>query len=177
MNRDKKVTLESMPNYDVVMYTMARHPPKFKGSTRAGIIFGTVPACLAAWLLQPPSLYTYAIALFCYPAAYILSGYIRIWRAKKSYTMDGLENSRGDYIGPVEMRGFLDEHSIEPELEDDESPSCTIGWSKKEGKYYGWSNGSQRGFEIGDLTFAGDSRIKWISCARSSAVCFARSVS
>ena len=179
MNDDiiKNVTLEKTENYNVVDYHMPLVPPKFRGNTAAGIVFGTVPGCLAIWMLQPPFGYVFLIGITCYPLAYILSGYIRIWRAKKSYTMAGLENSRGDYIGPVDLRGFLDKHSIDPEMEDEKSSSCTIGWSEKEGKYYGWSHRGQRGFAIGDLTFAGDSEIQSIEGARSSAVCFARRVS
>lgn len=178
MNEDiiKNVTLEETERYNVVEYYMPLVLPKFKGSTRAGIMLGTVPGCVAIGLLHPPVWVFLPIALFCYPAAYILSGYIRIWRAKKNYTMIGLENNHGDYIGGIELRGFLDSHSIAPEIGSDDATACTIGWSVKEQKYYGWSHRANRGFAIGDQSFYGDT-IHSEEAARTSAVGFARSVS
>jgi len=64
-------------------------------------------------------------------------------------------NAHGQYIGPesvaialVEQFGIVPEYA---EPKDDEQ--CTIGFNKKDQRWYGWGMGSIAGFGIGDMLF------------------------
>ncbi len=64
--------------------------------------------------------------------------------------MTWAENLNGDYIGPVPDAEFLcKERGILPEIYDDNTV-CSIGFSEKEQKWYGWSHRAIYGFGIGD---------------------------
>ena len=184
MNDDiiKNVTLEKLEHYKVVEYEVPLVLPKFRGSTPAAFLLGTLPAALIIKFTQPSLGYVLAIGFLSYPLVYLISALVRRWRAEKSFKMVGLENNLGVYIGGVELRGFLDEHGIDPEAsnyydDDDDATACTIGWSETEQAYYGWSHRAQRGFAIGDRSLDGETEIQSREDARSSAVAFAGSVS
>ena len=59
--------------------------------------------------------------------------------------------SRGEYVGDKNEAYFLyAERGIIPELRTQESRVCSIGFCKREQKWYGWSHRSMHGFGIGD---------------------------
>ena len=63
-------------------------------------------------------------------------------------------NKAGEYAGPAEdVRKFFDEHAIAPEMRTEDANVCTVGWSEKERKYYGWSHRAAFGFAIGDKIY------------------------
>ena len=67
------------------------------------------------------------------------------------YTKDGV------YIGGVsDIEYLLKDRWIEPELSENRDCVCSIGKSKKDGKWYGWSHRAIFGFEIGDEVKEGD---------------------
>jgi len=57
----------------------------------------------------------------------------------------------GDYIGDAERaRVLCDEHGIAPERRTLDSSICSIGFSEKEQRWYGWSHRAIYGFGVGD---------------------------
>lgn len=65
-------------------------------------------------------------------------------------------NKAGDYCcsGPYEeMAKTFIEHGIAPELIDDNSSVCSIGWSEVDQAYFGWSHRAIQMFKIGDKVF------------------------
>ena len=68
-----------------------------------------------------------------------------------AYTPDGL------YIGPTNFaKKLVADLGIKPELANETDRVCTIGFSEKFQKWYGWSNLAVHGFGIGDKVEAGD---------------------
>lgn len=66
-------------------------------------------------------------------------------------------NLNDDYIGNskwayrcCKLRG------IKPELQTKDNNTCSIGFCKKENKWYGWSHRAIYGFKIGDIVKKGD---------------------
>jgi len=58
----------------------------------------------------------------------------------------------GDYIGDGEWSRLLcDQHGIAPQKRCLESSVCSIGFSEKEQRWYGWSHRAVCGFGIGDV--------------------------
>jgi len=51
---------------------------------------------------------------------------------------------------------FLDKHGIVPEKADPSHSVCSIGYSEKEKKWYGWSHRAVNGFKVGDKVKEGD---------------------
>lgn len=74
--------------------------------------------------------------------------------------IDCLVNDNGDYVCHPEYDAahaeILEEHEINPELRTPTSSVCTIGFSEKEQKWYGWSHRAFAGFAVGDATQEGD---------------------
>lgn len=63
----------------------------------------------------------------------------------------------GHYIGNQENAYFLcHEMGIRPQVWKDENNVCSIGFCKKENKWYGWSHRAIFGFTIGDEVKEGD---------------------
>jgi len=63
----------------------------------------------------------------------------------------------GDYIGSVKTAKFLCEKlGIHPELAKPSDCVCSIGFSRKDGKWYGWSHRAIYGFKVGDKVKKGD---------------------
>lgn len=60
-----------------------------------------------------------------------------------------------DQLGPA-YRNFFDEHGIVPEKIKPEYSVCSIGFSEKEQKWYGWSHRAIYGFGVGSQVKKGD---------------------
>ena len=97
----------------------------------------------------------------------------------------------GDYIGDSETAYFLCvKKGIYPQKIDSEHNTCSIGFSRKDGKWYGWSHRAIYGFKIGSKCKIGDSHYtpidqggkgEWVARtvegAKQMAIDFAQSVS
>ena len=63
-------------------------------------------------------------------------------------------NKSGDYIGePRDAVRLCDEMGIDPELRDPNHSVCSIGFSAKYKRWYGWSHRSMAGFAVGDKAY------------------------
>lgn len=63
----------------------------------------------------------------------------------------------GDYIGDLELAHKLCyELGIVPEKADPAHSICTIGYSERQGKWFGWSHRAMCGFGVGDTVKEGD---------------------
>lgn len=60
------------------------------------------------------------------------------------------------YIGNVKLAVQLTELGIAPKKISSTDQVCSIGFSSKENKWYGWSHRAIYGFKIGDVVKAGD---------------------
>lgn len=66
-------------------------------------------------------------------------------------------NLSGAYIGDMKNAYYLCvKRGIYPELRTPESNVCTIGFSSKDGKWYGWSHRAIYGFKIGSTCEKGN---------------------
>ena len=77
----------------------------------------------------------------------------------KSHTikMVSAYNVSGIYIGSIETaKALCDEKGIYPETRRPEHEICSIGFSRKDGKWYGWSHRAIYGFKVGDKVEKGD---------------------
>lgn len=78
-------------------------------------------------------------------------------------TMTSAVNRSGDYVGCPEIEPgyfrFWVDHGIVPEKAQPEHNCCSIGFSEKEQKWYGWSHRAIHGFGIGDKTHKGDAGV------------------
>jgi len=84
----------------------------------------------------------------------------------------------GDYAGDAsDMRKFFDKHGIAPELREEDANVCTIGWSEKKQKWFGWSHRATSSYGIGDKSFDGRHEIQTLEQAKVSASAFAEDVS
>lgn len=100
------------------------------------------------------------------------------YEADATTVMTSIFNKQGDYAGAAEdMREIFDKHAIAPELKDEDSGVCCIGWSEREQRYYGWSHRAVHGYAKGDASFDGSHFIEDRSDARRSACAFAEDVS
>lgn len=72
-------------------------------------------------------------------------------KMKSAYTPDGL------YIGnTIRAHRLIVKRGIKPQLSDPGNNVCSIGFSEKEQKWYGWSHRAIYGFGIGDVAKEGD---------------------
>ena len=63
----------------------------------------------------------------------------------------------GDLIGDPKLAKFIcDKMGIKPEKADSSHKVCSIGFSEKEKKWYGWSHRAIHGFKIGDVVDSKD---------------------
>lgn len=74
----------------------------------------------------------------------------------QSSVMIMARNKAGDWIGEKDRAEFLAKHGIAAELADEDHDVCSIGWSEREQKYFGWSHRAIVGFGIGDMIFEED---------------------
>lgn len=66
-------------------------------------------------------------------------------------------NPRGEYIGsPIDAFRLVVKRGIQPEKAKPEDCVCCIGFSIKDGKWYGWSHRAIYGFKIGSTCKKGD---------------------
>jgi hypothetical protein len=81
-----------------------------------------------------------------------------IWsmEGNPSVEMDAVYNAHGIYVGDKETADHLASLGILPEGQDEKSTVCTIGFSTKDQKWYGWSHRAIYGFGIGAIAKAGD---------------------
>ena len=64
---------------------------------------------------------------------------------------------RGDYIGDSKTaRRLVVQRGIQPEKTSDDHCVCSIGFSVKDGKWYGWSHRALYGFKVGSKCKNGD---------------------
>jgi len=61
-----------------------------------------------------------------------------------------------EYINLLEEMEFIKKHGIKAEKADPSHNVCSIGYSEKEKKWYGWSHRAYHGFGIGDEVKNGD---------------------
>lgn len=81
-----------------------------------------------------------------------------IWsmEGNPSVEMDAVYNAHGIYVGDKETADFLAERGILPEPRTSHSSVCSIGFSHKDQKWYGWSHRAVHGFSVGDIAREGD---------------------
>lgn len=66
-------------------------------------------------------------------------------------------NKAGQYIGDYKTARYLCETlGIAPEVSKTGHSVCSIGFSEKDGKWYGWSHRAHFGFKAGDTVKPGD---------------------
>ncbi len=93
----------------------------------------------------------------------------------------------GDYIGePRDARRLCRDRGIAPEKISSGHCACSIGFSRKNGKWYGWSHRAIAGFKVGDKVTKNNAAYKpkkgvWtaknIDDAKQMAIDFAEGVS
>ena len=71
-------------------------------------------------------------------------------------TLRSCYTPNGDYIGDPKIARMLSKWGIKPEKSDKKDNTCSIGFSEKDGKWYGWSHRAICGFKIGDKVKRGD---------------------
>jgi hypothetical protein len=72
---------------------------------------------------------------------------------------------RGEYIGdPKIARRLCVKRGIQPELRTPNSRVCSVGFSVKDGKWYGWSHRAIFGFKIGSKCAPGHCHYKPLCC-------------
>lgn len=92
-------------------------------------------------------------------------------------------NLKGDWIGSFDTANYLcNTKGIAPEKRHSFHVVCTIGYSKSQNKWYGWSHRAICGFTIGDKLYteglkkADMKTIKNMDEAKQAAINFADSV-
>jgi len=100
--------------------------------------------------------------------------------------MDAVYNANGDYVGDVKCAEELEKRGISPEKRTPTSNVCSIGFSEREQKWFGWSHRAIYGFKVGDVVKEGDCaadslpagfEAKTMDDAKEMAKAFAASVS
>jgi hypothetical protein len=81
-----------------------------------------------------------------------------IWsmEGNPSVEIDAVYNAHGVYVGDKETADFLAEKGILPEPKRATSNVCSIGFSHKDQKWYGWSHRALCGFGVGAIAKEGD---------------------
>jgi hypothetical protein len=75
----------------------------------------------------------------------------------KNFKMTSAYTPEGNYIGDSKAAWRLCvKRGIKPELAKSTDKVCSIGYSTKDGKWYGWSHRAIYGFKIGDKVKKGD---------------------
>lgn len=114
-----------------------------------------------------------------------------VWRFGKDesseVTMVVAYNPEGKYIGEPHVAKYLcDKMGIAPTVRDPSLSVCTIGFSEKLQKWFGWSHRAIFGFQPGDVVKEGDATCDYLPIgfkaktwldARRMADAFAQSVS
>lgn len=107
----------------------------------------------------------------------------------ETYNKDGFEskhlvsNIDGSRAGLVLKKSktndakIFDKYGIMPQGAHPNAEYCSIGFSEKEQKWYGWSHRAMFGFGIGDTMYNSKKIIRNLKQAKESAIKFADSVS
>ena len=107
------------------------------------------------------------------------------WTGSPELEMESVYNHHGDYIGGKDEAEHLIKKGIVPEIASPENSVCSIGYSPKEGKWYGWSHRAMNGFGIGDnaetcapdISTKSKEKLQTLAEAKQAAIDFADSVS
>lgn len=100
--------------------------------------------------------------------------------------VDAVYTANGDYVGDVESAEELEKRGIAPEKRTPQSSVCSIGFSARDQKWFGWSHRAIYGFKVGDVVKEGDCaadglpvgfEAKTLDDAKEMAKAFAASVS
>lgn len=102
-----------------------------------------------------------------------------------SVVSEAVYNHQGAFVGASKMSDMLKEKGIKPEKAKPDHSVCSIGFSEKDKKFYGWSHRAIKGFGIGDYAETctpydskkSDKKIKTLEEAKQAAIDFAESVS
>ena len=106
------------------------------------------------------------------------------WDNTPAVEVESVYNKNGQYIGDDKTAKLLIEKGIIPETANEKDTVCSIGYSTKDGKWYGWSHRAMDGFGIGDKartlspykTTTSKDKITTLSEAKQAAIDFADSV-
>jgi len=126
-----------------------------------------------------------------YRSGYILRDEVWKFNGEETLMERVAYNPSGDYIGDSKEAYFLcSRKGISPEKSDPGHCVCSIGYSTKDKKWYGWSHRAICGFKIGDMLYeegacgedvpyrkCGKKPIETLQEAKQAAINFARSVS
>jgi hypothetical protein len=127
-----------------------------------------------------------------YKSGYILRDEVWSLEGSNDTLMERMAyNPSGDYIGDSKTAYFLcSTKGIRPEKSCPDHSSCSIGYSTKDKRWYGWSHRAICGFKVGDMLFeegacsddvpfrkCGKKPIETLQEARQAAINFAKSVS
>ncbi|HPO57048.1 MAG: hypothetical protein GX465_17325 [Acidobacteria bacterium] len=75
----------------------------------------------------------------------------------KCIVMESAYTPSGDYLGnPENAKYLIEKLGISPEKSSPDHTVCSIGWSEKDQKWYGWSHRAIYGFYIGCKVEEGD---------------------
>lgn len=75
----------------------------------------------------------------------------------QAFEMESFYSKDGGYIGRFDLfESLVLKRGIDPQKADPNHDVCSIGKSRKDGKWYGWSHRAIYGFKIGDKVKKGD---------------------
>ena len=75
---------------------------------------------------------------------------------KHMFVIISVNNGMMDYVGDLMFMCVLSDRGIKPELADKDHKVCSVGFSERDQKWYGWSHRAICGFKIGDVVKDGD---------------------
>lgn len=78
------------------------------------------------------------------------------WDDRTVNVVETCYTPEGWYIGDIQVATDLANRGIKPELVNASDTVCSIGFSEKDQKFYGWSHRAMYGFAIGDVVKEGD---------------------
>lgn len=82
---------------------------------------------------------------------------VKFEQDKETVTLYSAYNLAGKYIGTAKDAARLwNKWGIKPETIDPDDDTCSIGFSEKNQKWYGWSHRAIHGFGVGDQVEEGD---------------------
>ena len=88
---------------------------------------------------------------------YILQRMLYIREGRRPIVLSSSYTLNGEYIGTqADGKLLVIEKGIMPELNDPADLICSVGFSKKNGGWYGWSHKNIGGFRVGEVIKEGD---------------------
>lgn len=92
----------------------------------------------------------------CFKAGYVVQTEKVVFQGSE-VVMQVAYTPRGDYIGDAKMaRRLVVKRGIAPEKIQPESMTCTVGYCREDGCWYGWSHRASFGFKAGSKVKRGD---------------------